>query len=139
MNEIHLPDILGAAKKALAIKGEQKSFTSLPPGFADLFIELYGIIEKINWLKPGIPDDNLKNELEMFKKNVEANAARLLILICQMINRKIIVHITSEGDTLWKIARKYDSNIQEIFDLNDLRTVFSLEPYTCLLVPVKIL
>ena len=50
----------------------------------------------------------------------------------------IIVYICKDGDTLWNIAKKYNTTECEIAELNDLKLEEPLKPGKCLILEKKV-
>jgi len=51
----------------------------------------------------------------------------------------IVVYICKEGDTLWNVAKKYNTTECEIAELNDLKIDEPLKPGKCLILEKKVL
>lgn len=50
----------------------------------------------------------------------------------------IIVYICKEGDSLWNVAKKYNTTEEEIAELNDIKPDESLKPGKCLILVKKV-
>jgi hypothetical protein len=112
-------------------------FNSLVIEFIVLLDYHYAALKYISLIKDQDTSAFFLNGLEEIKVTLEKNIDAIICIIGRIINRRILVHITVQGDSIYKLSKKYSSSMWEIFELNKLDDIFILEENKHILVPVK--
>ena len=102
-----------------------------------MYINHYDLKSELKNLAQNNPDPALAGIFEAMVLNLDTNMEVLLKMAGDLANRKVLVHETSEDDTLWGLSRKYDSEIQEICEINNVKNVLKPNEKRFLLIPLK--
>jgi len=137
MNKTYLSSILELIKKSIDVSYSQKNFSDLSIKLSGLLYNLYSLKKSISKIKESIPAGDLTARLEDIEASLVKEAEKLAEIESEVTNYKIAVHVMEKGDTLWKIAKKYDAEIVEIYELNNIKNIFSLDEIPAIFVPVK--
>lgn len=116
-----------------------EAFGSLTPDLIALFQMHCRLADSIRGfqLTQRESDLPLSQVCDTLSENLERNILLLVQQIAEQSSRTLKLHKTSDGESLWRIAKKYDSNMLEIFELNRLENVFAPEAGKLLMIPVK--
>lgn len=137
MNKTPITDIRELLKKVISTRDSVRFFKKLPAELVELLFthfELTGVIENIKRSLPELPQ---MEALDTIIKNLEANKKLLIDAICILTDRKILLYTTLQDDTLWKISKKFGSEIHEISELNNIKDIILPAEKRLLLIPVK--
>lgn len=137
MSKNPLSDIRELLAKAIFARASERAFSKLPTGLTDLYINHYDLKSELKNLAQNNPDPALAGIFEAMVLNLDTNMEVLLKMAGDLANRKVLVHETSEDDTLWGLSRKYDSEIQEICEINNVKNVLKPNEKRFLLIPLK--
>lgn len=136
MKKTPFADIRGLLARALSPGIPSASFGKLPPALVEIYYIHSWLIDKIDIVRQntsGIPESP---ELGGVRQRLEENRKILLDGISRLTGRRILEHSVSEGETLWSIAKKYNSEVYEITELNNIGNIF-LPEKEILLIPSK--
>jgi LysM domain. len=121
----------------LSARTADKVFNKLPAGLVDLCIRHYELLFSFENIRQNTLNTELINRLDVMADKLKDNVDILISLIGNLTSRDIRLHTTAEGDTLWKLSRRYKSDIREICEINTIQNV--LKPYEkkYLLIPTR--
>lgn len=126
-----------ALKKYFENKNSQNIFNPLVPELAEIFHLHYTLVESIN--KVEIKDENMKINIENMKINIEENIRIIINIIEILAHRKIILSTTIDNLSIYKVSKSYNSDLREIYELNNLKNIFPDQQKTTILIPLKTL
>lgn len=136
MDKEHESSILDIIKRNLEINNSNKHFSMLSHEFYELFNSHHRLVENLKMLEKSLTETNLNSTLENIKNSLEVNLKHIMEILSQLTNRSFFIYITTNDDTLWKISKKFNSNIEEICELNNIKNVFKIEESKVLLIPI---
>jgi hypothetical protein len=136
MDKNYVSSILEIIKRNLDANNSQKHFSLLSHEFYELFNNHYNLVKNVDVLEKSFTRSGLATELDNLRSSLEGNLRYIIEILGQLTNRKFVIYVTTEGDTLWKLAKRFNSNIDEICELNNIKSVFRLEEEKVLLIPV---
>lgn len=104
---------------------------------AQLHHNYYELLLKIKELKDSTNDQKLSKILSDSQDSIDISMKLLIEAIAYITERRIIIHQTSKSDNIWKVARSYDVEVHELFELNIIRKLFYLDENRPILIPLK--
>lgn len=131
-------NIYEALRKHLETKNSQKVFNPLVPELAEIFYLHYTLIENINKVLAVHGDENLHNEMEQIKITLEHNIEGIINIIGGIAHRKIVLLKAIDNSTIRSISKNYNSDLREIYELNNIKSIFPSEEKRALLIPLKL-
>jgi uncharacterized HAD superfamily protein len=130
-------NIFKALKKYLEHKNSQKAFNPEVNELAEIFNLHYNLVEAINKVLEVNEEEFIKNELENVKNTLFINIEKIMLLLERLSNRRILLFVTSDTSKIRKISKNYNSDLNEIFELNNIKDIFPSTGKRVLLIPTK--
>ena len=137
MRKAQLNDVKEFLKRAFSTRASYGVFNKLPEGLAEAYFKHCELIEAIGLEKQQLTETPDKERLDRIIENLEANLQEILSCISSLTDRTVITYNTEEGDTLWKISKRYAAELNEILKLNNLENIILPLGRTRLLIPFK--
>lgn len=137
MKKAPLIDVREFLKRTFSVRDSSGVFNKLPEGLAKAYSSHYELINTIGLVKEQLEDAADKEIIGRIADNLEANLQDILECISRLTDRTVIQYNTEENDTLWKISKRYTSELNEILKLNHLESIILPTGRTHLLIPLK--
>jgi hypothetical protein len=137
MRNAQLNDVKEFLKRAFSTRDSYGVFSKLPEGLAETYFKHCELIEAIVLGKEQVAETSDKEKLDRIIENLEANLKDILSCISSLTDRSVIAYSTEEGDTLWKISKRYAAELNEILKLNKLESIILPLGRIRLLIPLK--
>lgn len=137
MRKAQLDDIKVFLKRAFSIRDSYGVFNKLPEGLAESYFKHCDLIDAIELGKQQLIEAAEKERLDRIIENLEANIKEIISCISSLTDRTVIAYSTEEGDSLWKIAKRYTAELNEVLKLNKLENIILPLGRTRLLIPLK--
>ena len=137
MRKAQLNDVREFLKRAFSTRDSYGVFSRLPEGLADAYFKHHELIEAIGLVKQQLAETPDRERLDEIIENLEANLKDIVSCISSLTDRTVIAYNTEEGDTLWKISKRYAAELNEVLKLNNLESIILPLKRTRLLIPFK--
>lgn len=137
MFNINSTDFIKRISSVIVSRNSCKCFDDATLEFVRLFFAHSSLLELLENTGSILEPEQLTDEIEKLKVCIIENTQLLLKIIEKHSNRKIIVYHINNEDSVWDITKSFKSDAAEIYILNDITKVFSLEDRKILLIPVK--
>ncbi len=137
MSKVNILSLLEKINKTLETKNSCRHFSQLTLEFAELFYVHWNLLDRLRNICNPLIDIHLLEESNKMKATLEHNLEKIIKIIEITSNRKIYIYTVESGDSVWEIAKTLKSNVAEIYELNNLKKIFSLEDKKFLLIPIE--
>ncbi len=104
--------------------------------FIALYHTHYIMIQNLAKLSVMSEGTDFEKELKSILINLGSNNQEIINIIGRITSRKIEVYTVEKKDTLHNIAKKFNADLRELYELNGLKNIFSLNETQTLLVPI---
>lgn len=138
MDNTKASEFMGAVRQNLNFLSPDRAFSPAAHDLASLYIAYSEFHKSVAIVKSSATDASLLQKLESITHSVENGMELLIEAIEQVTNRKIAVYVASESDNIFQIARRFNADLRELFELNKTNKLFSIEENKPVLVPQKV-
>lgn len=137
MPEINPLNFIDKINKTLEIRCANRYFSKITLEFTELLFEHFNIIEHIKSICSLLTEEATLEDLDLIKRTLEKNCESIIKIIEETSERKIEVYYIENEDSVLEISKTFKSDAAEVYELNNLKKVYSLEGRRILLVPIK--
>lgn len=121
-----------------------KTSIDMPNGKIDMITEAEAGIEELRYEKLSAKEIELEMQIQISAKAYSRESVDIIIDVAEnelpesIINMPtLVIYVVQPKDTLWKIAKKYATTVEDIIKINDIQDPDNIQPGIKLIIPRK--